>query len=61
VIDSMTPLERSYPFLMTVPGRCLRIAGGAGVESSRVRDLFSQFKAMSKLLKNLEASRWRNV
>ena len=60
MIDSMTPLERSYPFLITVPGRCLRIAAGTGVESSEVKGLFTQFKAMSELLRNLQASRRRN-
>ena len=36
MIDSMTPLERSYPFLMTLPARCHRIAEGAGVDSARL-------------------------
>jgi signal recognition particle GTPase len=47
IIDSMTRLERSYPFLITVPGRCARIAEGAGVEPSEVANFFVHFKAMS--------------
>jgi signal recognition particle GTPase len=47
MIDSMTGLERSYPFLITIPGRCARIAEGAGVEPSEVATFFIRFKAMS--------------
>jgi signal recognition particle subunit SRP54 len=61
MIDSMTPLERSYPFLMTIPGRCLRIAEGAGVQPSEVSTLYGQFKAMSEMVNKFEASERRNV
>ena len=40
ILDSMTLQERSYPVLMTVPKRCLRIAAGAGVKPSDVFEAF---------------------
>jgi signal recognition particle GTPase len=61
MIDSMTSLERSYPFLITVPGRCARIADGAGVEPSEVAGLFVQIKAMSDVATRLERGRWRRI
>jgi signal recognition particle subunit SRP54 len=61
IIESMTVQERSYPFLMTVPTRCLRIAEGAGVKPSEVSRLFTQFKAMSDMTLWLQRGGWRNV
>jgi signal recognition particle GTPase len=61
MIDSMTALERSYPFLMTVPGRCLRIAKGAGAEPAEVARFFTEFKAMSDAVIRLERSAWRKA
>ena len=61
MIDSMTMLERLYPFLITVPGRCARIANGAGVEPSEVVGLFVQFKAMSDVPTRLERGGWRKI
>ncbi len=59
MIDSMTMLERLYPFLITVPGRCARIANGAGVEpSGSVVGLFVQFKAMSDVTTRFERGGW---
>jgi signal recognition particle GTPase len=61
MIDSMTALERSYPFLLTVPGRCLRIAQGAGVEPAEVARFFTEFRAMSDAAMRLERGGWRKV
>jgi signal recognition particle GTPase len=61
MIDSMTRLERSYPFLMTVPGRCARIAQGAGVEPSEVARFFAQSKAMSDAAMKFRRGGWRIV
>ncbi len=61
MIDSMTTLERLYPFLITVPGRSTRIANGAGVEPSEVVGLFVQFKAMSDVATSFERGRWRRI
>jgi signal recognition particle GTPase len=61
MINSMTALERSYPFLVTVPGRCLRIAKGAGVERAEVARFFTEFKAMSEAVMRLERGEWRKV
>jgi signal recognition particle GTPase len=60
-MESMTPQERTYPFLMTVPSRCLRIAAGAGVEPSRVSGLCTQSRAMQRLLSDLNRGGWRVV
>ena len=59
MIDSMTALERSYPFLLTVPGRSLRIAEGAGVEPAEVAKFFTEFKAMSDAVMRLERGGWQ--
>jgi signal recognition particle subunit SRP54 len=61
IIDSMTPRERMYPVLLTVPKRCLRIAAGAGVEPSEVSALFTQFKALRDMTFAFELSGWRKV
>ena len=61
ILDSMTALERSYPFLLTVPGRCLRIAKGAGVEPAEVARFFTEFKALSDAVMRLERGGWRKV
>jgi signal recognition particle subunit SRP54 len=61
MIDSMTMLERAYPFLITVPGRCARIADGAGLEPSEVAGFFVQFKAWSGVAIGLERGGWRKA
>ncbi len=54
VMESMTPLKRTYPFLTTVPSRRQRIAKGAGVELSAVSNLYTQFMAMQKLVAGMK-------
>jgi len=61
ILDSMTPQERSYPVLMTVPQRCLRIADGAGVEPSEVSSLFTQFQSMRDMMSRFELGRLPHV
>jgi signal recognition particle subunit SRP54 len=61
IIESMTLQERLYPALMTVPNRCLRIAGGAGVKPSQVSSLYTQFKAMRDVKLEFERGRWRRI
>ena len=61
MIDSMTVLERSCPFLITLPGRCARIAEGAGVQPGEVAGLFAEFQAMSGVAMSLERGGWRQV
>jgi signal recognition particle GTPase len=61
MIDSMTMLKRTYPFLITVPGRCARIAEGAGVGRSEVTRFFVQFKAMNEFALKLPRGGWRIV
>jgi signal recognition particle subunit SRP54 len=47
IIDSMTPLERLNPFLTAIPGRCLRIARGAGVQPSEVSEFFASWRRLN--------------
>jgi hypothetical protein len=61
MIDSMTLLERTYPFLITIPRRCARIAEGAGVEPTEVASFFVQFKAMNDFALGLQRGGWRIV
>lgn len=61
MIDNITRPERSYPYLMTVPGHCPRITESVGPDASEVPQGFIQFKATSELVKKLEASGWCNV
>jgi signal recognition particle subunit SRP54 len=61
ILDSMTLQERSWPVLMTVPKRCVRIAAGAGVKPAEVSRLFTRFRAMSDLMSRFERDRWRKV
>ena len=61
MLDSMTLQERSYPVLLTVPKRCLRIAAGAGVEPTEVSRLFTQFRAMRDLVSRSEPGGWRKA
>jgi signal recognition particle subunit SRP54 len=58
MLDSMTLQERSYPVLLTVPQRCLRIAAGAGVEPTDVTNLFRQFKAVRDAMARFERGVW---
>ena len=61
ILDSMTYEERSYPVLMTVPQRCLRIADGAGVALSEVSRLYAQFQAMRDKMSRFELTGWPQV
>jgi signal recognition particle subunit SRP54 len=61
IIDSMTRPERSYPVLITVPKRCLRIADGAGVKQSEVSRLYTRFEAMREMVFRFELGGWRKV
>lgn len=53
IIDSMTEQERNEPELIN-RGRVERIAKGAGVKETDVRELIKQFKQMKKMLKKFK-------
>jgi signal recognition particle subunit SRP54 len=52
IIQSMTPKERENPNLMNA-SRISRVAKGAGVKESEVRELLNQYNQMKKLMKML--------
>jgi signal recognition particle subunit SRP54 len=53
IINSMTPLERRKPDLIS-GSRKRRIAGGAGVQVQDVNRLLKQFKQMQKMMKQFK-------
>jgi signal recognition particle GTPase len=55
IMDSMTPLERFYPFLISVPTRCSRIARGAGVQPSEVSEFFASLRSFMGSVNRLDA------
>lgn len=51
IILSMTPEERATPSLVEEQNRVFRIAGGAGVDDSDVREFLGRFEHMKALLR----------
>ncbi|MBU1197878.1 signal recognition particle receptor subunit alpha [Candidatus Micrarchaeota archaeon] len=54
---SMTPSERTKPDLMKNRSRQERVAQGAGLSLSDVRELVSNFERMNKMMKGLKGNR----
>ena len=59
IIDSMTPEERRDPEHLLDESRLRRIAAGAGVEPSEVRDLARQFRGIAEIMDQLSRRRPR--
>ena len=52
IIQSMTPLERRRPEILSA-GRRMRIARGSGTSAAEVNDLLKQFNAMKRMMKEM--------
>jgi len=57
IIDAMTREERNHPTNVIDDSRCQRIAAGAGVLASDVRELVSQFRELRKVMKRIKGMR----
>lgn len=53
ILDAMTVDERGRPMEAIDDSRCRRIAAGAGVAPSEVKELLRQFQGMQELVKAL--------